>query len=374
MAEEQQGQEKTEEATPRKLEKSREDGQAARSRELNTVAIVTFGALALIIAAPDMAERLMNVTRLFFTEAGAIDTPIAKHLSGAMWSALYTFLPLGVVLYVAGLVSSVSLGGFVLSAKVLRFKGERLSLIKGFGRIFSVKSLMELAKSIAKFVLISGVAIGVLTALLGELMALGALPIETAIIAGVRYVGIAFLIIGCVLLLVAAIDVPFQIAQHKKQLKMTRQEVKDEMKNSEGKPEVKARIRQLQMQFSQRKMLDAVPDADVIITNPEHYSVAIRYKPGQTGAPVLLAKGVDHMALKIREVGLHHDVPLVAVPPLARAIYFSTDVEQEIPEGLYMAVAQVLAFIYQMEQHRQGTASKPSLADIQVPEEFEHAG
>ena len=253
MAEENQGQEKTEEATPRKLEKAKEEGQVARSRELNSVALVTFGAVAAIAAVPNLAARLIDITRQYFQEAGSISKPLPFYLETAALETFWYVLPLTATLFLAGVLSSLCVGGLVLSAKALAPKASRMSLIKGFGRMFSVKSLVELGKSIAKFVLIAGVAIAVLSVLIDEFLALGSLPVESAIASAVTYVAIAFVLIGTALIVVAAIDIPFQIAQHKKQLKMTKQEVKDEMKDAEGKPEVKAKIRQLQQQVAQQR-------------------------------------------------------------------------------------------------------------------------
>ncbi len=372
MAEEQQGQEKTEEATPRKLEKAREEGQVARSRELNSVAIVTFGALAAILAAPQIARDLQAITRDLFANAAQTLVAPQTYLGEVAIDALWSVFPLILVLFVAGIASSLGLGGMVLSAKALQPKLSRMSLIKGFGRMFSMKAIVELGKSIAKFILISGVAVAVLSVELDDLLQLSNLPYETAFAQGIVYVGWALLLIGCALILVAAIDVPFQIADHKKQLKMTKQEVKDELKDSEGKPEVKAKIRALQQQVAQRKMLEAVPTADVIITNPEHFSVAIKYDATTMAAPVMVAKGADHMALRIREIGSAHEVAIVPVPPLARAIYYNTEAGQEIPESLYVAVAQVLAYIYQLEQYKRGQLDQaPTLADIEVPVEMD---
>lgn len=372
MAEEQQGQEKTEEATPRKLDKAKDEGQIARSRELNSVAIVTFGALAAMALAPQMASQLLNLTTQQFQQAGNVTKPLQYYLTGAAVDALWVVAPLSVVLMLAGIFSSVAVGGFVLSPKALRPKLERMSMIKGFGRMFSAKSAVELGKSIAKFILIAGVASGALAVLLDRLLQLGSLPVEGAIVQALEYVAIAFVLIGCALILVAVIDVPFQIAQHKKQLKMTKQEVKDELKDSEGKPEVKAKLRALQQQVAQRQMLEDVPNADVVITNPEHFSIAIKYDSAQMGAPVLIAKGADFMAMRIREIAGTHDVPIVAAPPLARAIFFTTEVQEEIPEELYIAVAQVLAYVYQLNEYKAGQRqSQPTLADIEIPEAYE---
>ena len=371
MAEEQQGQEKTEEATPRKLEKAKEEGQVARSRELNSVAIVTFGALATIYVAPGMTAAMVQIFTNAFTYA-ADPIGMTQMLGDLGGQALWAILPLSVVLFLAGVFSSVGVGGFVLSAKALQPKMSRMSPIKGIGRMFSAKSLVELGKSLLKFVLISSVAVLVLAVLLKEILFLSNKDFEVAAVQGVTYVGIALLLVGMVLVVIAAVDVPFQIAQHKKQLKMTKQEVKDELKDSEGKPEVKARVRALQQEISNRKMLDDVPQADVVITNPEHFSVAIRYSAEEMVAPRVVAKGVDHMAMRIREVANMHDVPLVAAPPLARAIYFNADPGQEIPEALYVATAQVLAYVYQLEQYSRGQIEQaPVLGQLDVPEELD---
>lgn len=371
MAEEQQGQEKTEDATPRKLEKARDEGQVARSRELNSVAIVTFGAAAVMFVAPELTQVMMDNTRSLIANAASPDIPLPTIMGNAIIDAVWAILPFSLVMFAAGVLSSVGVGGMLISSKAIQPKLERLSPIKGFGRMFSKKTAVELLKSIAKVILIGGMSTLILSFIMDELLVLGSLPIEAAIVKGIGYVGWALLIIGATLVFIAVIDVPFQIAEHKKQLKMTKQEVKDEHKDSEGKPEVKAKIRSLQQQVAQRKMLEDVPDADVVITNPEHFSIAIKYDQGQSAAPAMVAKGVDHMAFKIREIADHHDVPIVPMPPLARAIYYSTDIGEEIPAGLYVAVAQVLAYIYQLEQYKRGQIPQaPTLGAIDIPEEF----
>lgn len=375
MAEEQKAQEKTEEATPRKLEKSREEGQVARSRELNSVAIVTFGAIAAIAVMPSIANDILTLTTRQFEQAANLNQPLQQYLAAAVFDGLVAIAPLSIVLFMAGALSSIMVGGLVIAPKALRPKLERLSLLKGFGRMFSAKAAVELGKSIAKFFLIASVATAVLAVFLGELLQLGSLPVRVAIGQSLEVVAIAFVLIGCALILVAVLDVPFQIAQHKKQLKMTKQEVKDELKDSEGKPEVKAKIRALQQQVAQRQMLEDVPTADVVITNPEHFSIAIKYDGGNMAAPLLIAKGVDFMAMRIREVAGANDVPIVAAPPLARAIYYTTDVQQEIPEELYLAVAQVLAYVYQLNEYQAGTrATKPNLGEVVVPPGLDRQG
>lgn len=371
MAEGQQGQEKTEDATPRKLEKAKEEGQVARSRELNSVAIVTFGAVAVMFIAPELTRVMMDNTRFLITHAASPDISLPTVLGNAIVDAVWAILPFSLVMFTAGVLSSISVGGLLLSGKAIKPKMERLSPIKGLGRMFSKKSAVELVKSVAKVILIGGMSTLILSFTMDDLLMLGTLPVETAIVKGIGYVGWALLIIGAALIFIAIADVPFQMAEHKKQLKMTKQEVKDEHKDSEGKPEVKAKIRAMQQQVAQRKMLEDVPDADVVITNPEHFAIAIRYSQGQNSAPLMVAKGVDHMAFRIREIADHHEIPIVPMPPLARAIYFSTDIGHEIPAGLYIAVAQVLAYIYQLEQYKRGQIPQaPNLGRVDVPDEF----
>ena len=368
MAEEEQGQEKTEEATPRKLEKAREEGQVARSRELGSVAIVAFGAAAALFVAPDIALDLKQITVDAFRQAADINRPLPTYAFDVVVQALLAVLPLLIVLFGAGIAANLGVGGMVFAPKAIAPKLNRLSPIKGFGRMFSMKALVELGKSIGKFLLISGVAVSTLYVLLPEILFLSSMPLQSAMAQGLGYVGLSVLLAGLALIFIAAIDVPFQIAQHKKQLKMTKQEVRDELKNSEGKPEVKAKLRALQQQASQRKALDSVPEADVVITNPEHFSVAIKYDASNMEAPVLVAKGVDHMAFRIREIADANDVPKVAIPILARAIYYNTEIDQQMPESLYLAVAQVLAYVYQLEQYRRGQLDEaPVMANVEVP-------
>ena len=369
MAEEQQGQEKTEEATPRKLEKAKEEGQLARSRELNSVAIVTFGALAAMMVAPSLAQHVIDTANYFFTQASNKDLVMTEQLGRVASESASAVLPFLLIMFAAGVFSSVGVGGFVFSTKALNPKMSRMSLLKGLGRMFSEKAMVEFAKSVAKVALIGLVSTLVLNTLMSKLLVLGALPFEVAASTGMSYVGWALLLIGLVLVFVAAIDVPFQIAQHKKQLKMTKQEVKDEMKDSEGKPEVKAQIRNLQQQAAQRKMMDDVPTADVIITNPEHFSVAIRYDSNVMNAPILVAKGADFVAFRIREVGQQNEIPIVPMPMLARAVFYNTDIGAQIPDELFVAMAQVLAYVYQIDQYRRGQLDKePILGHVAVPE------
>jgi flagellar biosynthetic protein FlhB len=238
----------------------------------------------------------------------------------------------------------------------------------GLKRMFSTQALAELLKALAKFTVILLVALAVLSADQDDLLAMANEPLEAAIIHSAEVVGWSMLWMSCGLILIAAVDVPFQLWDHKQKLMMTKQEVRDEYKDSEGKPEVKSRIRQMQREMAERRMMAAIPTADVVITNPTHFAVALKYDPAKGTAPVLLAKGGDFMALKIREIAQQHKVMVLESPGLARAVYFSTELDQEIPAGLYLAVAQVLAYVYQLKQFRSGKGKRPGpLPDLPIP-------
>lgn len=371
MAEEQDGQEKTEDASSRKKDKAREEGQAARSRELNTMGIVLAGAIGVWFIVPWSADIVTNMTRTLFERASMPDAGLFEALGLGLEGLLWATVPFGILMMVVGIGTSMAIGGIVIAPGNLSFKGERLSLMKGLGRMFSVKSLVELVKSIAKFGLVTGVSIGVIWTMLDDLLALSTLPLETAMVEGAHMVGLALFLIGSSLAVVAAIDVPWVIFDHNKQLRMTKQEVRDEMKDTEGKPEVRARIRQLQQEISRRRMLADVPTADVIITNPDHFSVAVKYDSANMGAPTVIAKGVDEFAMRIREVGRTSNVAQVQSPPLARALFYSVKVGGEVPQGLYIAVAQVLAYVYQLKSYRAGAQPDvPVYREAPIPAEF----
>ncbi|MCR9278840.1 MAG: flagellar biosynthesis protein FlhB [Pseudomonadaceae bacterium] len=371
MAEESKGQEKTEEATPRKLQKAREDGQLARSRELNTVAVVFVGALALMAIGPMVSTRIMGFATASFEQA-ASGMPMAEYLAGATSTLLIAVLPFCLFLAVAAVASSVVVGGFVFSTKALAFKADRISPLKGMKRIFSRKSFVELLKAIGKFLLISSVASAALYMVTDQLLVLGDKDILVGVGEGVTVVLWCLLAMGFVLFVIAAIDVPFQISDFQRQMKMTKQEVKDEMKDSEGKPEVKSRVRQMQQQISQRRMLSDIPDADVVITNPEHYAVALKYDEQSGRPPIVIAKGADLMAMQIRKIAAAHDVPQVATPPLTRAIYYAVEIGGEIPGTLFVAVAQVLAYVFQLDAWHRGQGAEPTPLDddMPIPEEL----
>jgi flagellar biosynthetic protein FlhB len=369
MAENENGQERTERATPRREQEAREKGTVARSRELNTVALLVAGSSGLLLFGGGIVESVVRVMRASFQFdharlADASSAPSA--LGDALLTALAALMPLFLLLMVAALLSSIALGGLNFSSKALAMKWERVSPFKGMARIFSTQSLMEMVKALAKFMLVGTVAVWWLLHEVGDLLVLNELSVEGGLAAAARLILWSFLVISLGTILIAAIDVPFQLWQHSRQLRMTRQEVRDEMKESEGKPEVKQQIRRLQRELAQRRMMQEVPKADVIVTNPTHFAVALRYDAGKMRAPRVVAKGADLIARHIREVGAEHRVPVFEAAPLARALFYSTELDQEIPEGLYLAVAQVLAYVLQLRDPRAGAAPTPP-GDLPIP-------
>ncbi len=307
MAESESGQDKTEEPTDKRKRDSREKGEIARSKELNTFAITLGGAGALLAFGGYLAETLMTLMRMNFTLSREVlvdERSMGAFLMASGKMAIWATQPVLVLLFVLSLVMPVVLGGFIFSGSLLQPKFSRMNPLSGIKRMFSLNSLTELFKALAKFCLVLVVALVVLTNDREALLAIAKEPLEQAIIHSVQVVGWSALWMASGLLLIALADVPFQLWQTHKKLKMTKQEVRDEYKDMEGKPEVKQRIRQLQREASQRRMMAAVPEADVIITNPTHYAVALKYDPEKGGsAPLLLAKGTDFLALKIREIG-----------------------------------------------------------------------
>ncbi len=375
MAENSDGQERTEQATPKRQQDARRKGQIPRSRELNTLAMLMAAAGTLVVSGGHMAAQFADLLRnglsfdrrAIFSPRGLIDA-----MDMALGAGLSLVAPFFVISVVVALASSVALGGWGFSAESLTPKFDKLNPIKGLKRLFAVRGLVELLKALAKFLLVGGVGIGLFLHYSSELIGLGYESVEAALAHAGEILARSFLVLSATLILVAAVDVPFQLWDHKRNLKMTKQEVKDESKDTEGKPEVKSRIRQMQREIAQRRMMEAVPEADVVITNPTHYAVALKYDEARMGAPVVVAKGKDLIAREIRERAIAAEVPIVSAPPLARAIFFSTELDQEIPAALYLAVAQVLAYVFQLRTAgRHGGDVPPPPADIEVPEGFD---
>lgn len=372
MAESESGQDKTEDPTEKRKKDSREKGEIARSKELNTLAIMLAGSAALLIFGGMLAQDLMDLMRQNFTLSREVimdERSMATFLMSSGLQALLAIQPIMITLLLAAFLGPIALGGWLFAVGSLAPKFSRMNPAAGLKRMFSMKAVVELLKALAKFLITLGVALVVLNADIDDLLRIAHEPLDRAIIHSLQLVGWSSLWLACGLIIIAAVDVPVQIWESIKKLKMTKQEVRDEHKDQEGRPEVKQRIRQLQREMSQRRMMAAIPDADVVITNPTHYAVALKYDAEKGGAPMLLAKGSDFLALKIREIAVANNVMLLESPALARSIYYSTELEEEIPGGLYLAVAQVLAYVYQIRQHRAGKGKfpEPLKDDLPIP-------
>ncbi|WP_415893375.1 flagellar biosynthesis protein FlhB [Neptuniibacter sp. PT8_73] len=370
------GQEKTEDPTPKRIKEAREKGDVPRSKELATTLVLMAAVFSVIIFGAQLANSMLGVMESNFVldRDAVFDTnKMLAHFAISAKESLMGLAGIFGVLLIAALVGPIALGGWNFSAQSIAPKGSRIDPLAGLKRMFSLKSLIELFKAIAKFSLVGGFAILILWTIRGDLLALGTFEARPAIDAALETIIWVFMALSAVLILVAVVDVPYQLYDYTEKMKMTLQEVKDELKNTEGKPEVKGRIRQLQREIAQRQMMQSVPEADVVITNPTHYSVALKYEGEGRGAPILVAKGADFVALKIREIADEHDIPILSAPPLARAIYNSTEIDDEIPSGLYMAVAQVLAYVFQLKRYKEREAERPSNLQVDklpIPDEF----
>lgn len=367
--------EKTESPTHRRLEQAREKGQVTRSRELNTLTSLLGAAIGLIVFGPSIIDALREllVQGLAFDYKTLVASQSMGMLLGsAAMDVLGALLPLMLLLAFLALASPAVLGGFAFNPDLLMPKFERIDPAKGLARIFSKQGLVELCKALAKFALVGSVILFTLFRVVGEISQLAGHDLGFALGEAGSLLTWCFLIFSTALLLVAGLDVPWQIWQHTQQLMMTKQEVKDESKEQEGRPEVKSAIRQKQIEMSQRRMMDDVKKADVIITNPTHYAVALCYDKQSGRAPTVVAKGRDHIAAKIRELAAEHRVTIFSAPPLARALYFSTEINQEIPEKLFVAVAQVLAYIYQLRNAVLNRTTPPTPPqNLPVPPELD---
>lgn len=367
--------EKTEEASPRRLEKAREEGQVARSRELNTFFLLLAGVSVLWLTGSYMFTTLAGVVRssMWFDLRILRDTRVmVTEAADSALQALIMLAPLFVVLVVVAVLSSVMLGGLVFSGKALEPKFERMNPIKGVTRMFSAQTLVELIKTLAKAAVVGTVAVLVITNYLQPMIALMHATPEDALTSGIGLVALCSALIVVGLVLIVLIDAPWQIFSHMKKLRMSKQDVKQEHKESEGDPHVKGRIRQQQRAMARRRMMAEVPNADVVITNPTHYAVALSYQQGGSGAPKVVAKGSGVIAAKIREIGQEHHVPLLSAPPLARALYHHVELGQEIPHQLYSAVAEVLAWVFQLRSWNNGWGQEPQQPmNLNVPSELD---
>ncbi|HFQ13303.1 MAG TPA: flagellar biosynthesis protein FlhB [Gammaproteobacteria bacterium] len=347
------GQERTEQPTPRRRQQAKEKGQVARSRELNTMLMMLASGFALLALGPGLIMTLSRIFRehLDMSRADIFDPAAMMRLfESAMLDALWGLTPFFIVVLAAAVAGPLAMGGISFSSKALAFKWEKLDPVKGLQRLFAWRGLVELLKALAKFVIIASIAVTFLYHQLDEYLGLGNEPLKPALAHTMHLLLFGFLVIASTLILLAAVDVPFQLWDHTQQLKMTFQEIKDENKDTEGNPDVRGRVRRVQKEMAQRRMMAEVPKADVVVTNPEHYAVALKYDPETMPAPVVLAKGVDLIALQIRSIAREHEVVILEAPPLARALHHTTEINAEIPSGLYLAVAQVLAYVFQLKR------------------------
>ena len=373
MSESESGAEKSLEPTEKRITEARERGEVARSRELGSAAVTIVTSATLLFVGGGLARTLAGLLRdAFRVDCGQLDDPAAmvNAFGHACLTALSATGPVLGASVAAAVVSPLVVGGWIFSPQALLPDFSRLDPISGFGRIFGSRGLVELGKALLKIVVVGSLALLVTRQMMGHMLSLGTLPVEIGIGRAASILGQAFLYMSCGLLLIAAVDAPYQWWSYRERLRMTREEVREEMKESDGRPEVKAKIRQLRQRYAKQRMMQKVPTADVVVTNPTHFAVALKYEAGKAGAPRVVAKGRDLVAAEIRRIAIENGVPLFEAPALARAIYGTTEIDHEIPRGLYVAVAQVLSYIFQLKSltpHRAARLRRPT---PEVGEEF----
>lgn len=371
------GAEKTEQPTPKKLQDAAKKGQIARSKDLGTAFVLIGSAAALLVFGKMLAMAMLNIgqrmmrldqkdifeTNSMFTAWGDAGRELAAPLSGIF-----------ILILIAAFVGNTLLGGFNFSWEAAGPKASKMSPIQGFKRMFGLQALVELVKSILKVLVVVGIAYLLLKVFFMDIMALSLMSEPNNIESALYFLGWLFLGLCASISVIAVVDAPYQVWNHTKQLKMSLQEIKDEHKNSEGSPEIKARIRRTQMQMSMKRMMQQVPTADVIVTNPTHYAVALKYDQGKFRAPAVVAKGVDEVAMHIRKIASEHKIPIIESPALARSIYYTTKLDHPIPEQLFAAVAQVLAYVFQLNLYRKGKGSRPKAPakELPIPEDVRH--
>jgi flagellar biosynthetic protein FlhB len=367
--------EKTEEPTSKKIEDSRKKGQVARSKDLSTTLVLIASGISFLVMGSEIAFAMFEVAKNMFT-LSRDETYDFIHMFQA-WGFAFKTISMPVLLYmlivtIAGIYGNVALGGYNFTWDGVKPKAEKISPVAGFKRMFGMNSVVELFKAIAKFIVVAMMAYVALIMFRDEALHLDLELYPQNLFHALDLIAWGFLIMCCALIPIAVFDVPYQNYKHNKEMKMSMQEVKDERKNADGDPQVKSRIRKLQYQAAANRMMQEVPNADVVVTNPTHFSVALKYDQFGNRAPTLVAKGVDEMAMHIRTIANAHDVPIVASPMLARAIYYSTEAEHEIPEKLFMAVAQVLAYVYQLKAYKKGSGKrpKPLKSNLPIPPEL----
>ncbi|MBI4290289.1 MAG: flagellar type III secretion system protein FlhB [Betaproteobacteria bacterium] len=364
---------RTEPASPRRLEQAREEGQIARSRELTTSLLLLAAGALFLLAGPHIVEAFLRILRrgLSLSSADAFDqASILSRLASLSTDGLIALAPALALLVLVSLIGPALIGGWIFASKAIQPDFSRLSPLRGIKLMFSWHAAGELAKAIAKALLVAVAASAAIWAIKGELLGLALVPVEQGPVAAGGILARLFLVVSASLALVAAFDVPFQIWRHRRGLRMTREEVRKDLRESEGDPQLKGRIRNEQRAMARRRMMQEVPKADVIVTNPTHYAVALAYRDSGMRAPTVVAKGAALVAARIRAIGEEHRVPVFEAPPLARALYFSTEIGAEIPGPLYNAVAQVLAYVYQLRRWQAGGGGAGRAAAPVVPQDL----
>jgi flagellar biosynthetic protein FlhB len=368
--------EKTEPASERRLEKAREEGNVARSRELTTLVMLSTAIGGLWFTAESLGGTLGAAMRRGLQFERGIAYEPQQMLARTAWMAMQTLLamaPLFAMMLVAAVVAPMMLGGWLLSGKAVSPNFGKLDPLAGIARMFSTQSLAELVKALAKSLLIGGVAYLVIMDDLEHVMALLGQPESTALPHTIMLVGRSCALIAAALVLVALVDVPWQLWSYSKKLRMSREDVRQEHKESEGDPHIKAQIRRQQQAIAKRRMMAEVPKADLVVTNPTHFAVALKYIDGGMRAPRVVAKGTDLVAQRIREIAADNKVAILEAPPLTRALYKHTRLGDEIPSGLYTAVAEVLAWVYQLKRWKsEGGEAPRTPTDVAVPDELQY--
>ena len=369
----QQFQERTERATPKRLEEARKRGQVPRSRELGMAAVMISASVVFLLLQSQLGGYMIEMLRdgLSIDPAALRDTDsMGRALTSTGLKTLAAFSPLLGTLMLSAIFGGAAIGGFSFSTSAMAPKLSKLNPLKGIKRVFGLKGLVEVAKALAKAGLVGGIGIAFIAWSADSLFHLGLEPLRSTMSHSGQMVFTMLLVCSSSLLLIALVDVPYQLWNHAKELRMTHKEIQDEAKETEGRPEVRSRIRSLQQEIASQRMLDDVPDADVVVTNPTHFAVALKYTEGQMGAPRVLAKGADHMAARIRAIAEENRITLFEAPPLARALYWTTEVGQEIPHQLYLAVAQVLTYVFRLKAAAENRGTWPDRPTIQVDAEL----
>ena len=369
--------EKSEEPTAKKLTDARKKGQIARSKDLGTLFVLVGSACAMLLMGNSLATSMANMMRHLFSlnRQESMDVnALFKVINDGVFQIFAPLFWIFFIVMMAAFIGNILLGGMSFSWQAMAPKASKLSPLAGFKRMFGAQAAVELIKSILKFFVVFIVAFLLLSGLFEEILGLSREAIPNNFEHATTMLLWMFLVLALSIVIIVVIDAPYQVWNHNRQLKMTKQEVKDEHKSTEGSPEVKGRIRRTQYEMSQRRMMEDVPNSDVVITNPTHYSIALKYDAVEGGAPVLSAKGIDEMALHIRTIAKEHEIEIIQSPALARSLYYTAEVGDEIPEELFAAVAQVLAFIYQLNEHKKGRAKKPIpvAKELPIPEEFRY--